>query len=172
MFIKKKSWRASWLPATKLKIFLNNENSLFIKGKEGFLNLKMPLLENDLLWSLKKKKKYYYTFLKILKKKLEGPRLKFKETLEINGIGFKIENISEKIIKFKLGYSHFLFIKIPFYISINLETKKKIVIQSIDEQLLKEFCYQICYLRMPDIYKGKGILFENQKIFLKEIKKK
>jgi ribosomal protein L6P/L9E len=42
----------------------------------------------------------------------------------------------------------------------------------VDDQHLKEFCAKICSFKSPDSYKGKGILYKNQIITLKEGKKK
>jgi len=71
-----------------------------------------------------------------------------------------------------LGYSHFVFIKIPQHISVFAPKKTLLVLKSIDKQLLKEFCARIYSFKKPDSYKGKGILYKNQIIFLKKGKKK
>ena len=50
--------------------------------------------------------------------------------------------------------------------------KTLLVLKSVDDQHLKEFCAKICSFKSPDSYKGKGILYKNQIITLKEGKKK
>ena len=88
------------------------------------------------------------------------------------GVGFRVESLETNFIKLKLGFSHFVFIKIPPYISVFSPKKTRLILKSIDEQLLKEFSSKICSFKLPDVYKGKGILYKNQILTLKEGKKK
>ena len=61
---------------------------------------------------------------------------------------------------------------VPFYITIFSPKKTLLVLKSFDQQLLKEFSSKICSFKIPDAYKGKGIIYKNQILKLKEGKKK
>lgn len=92
--------------------------------------------------------------------------------LKLLGIGFKVTK-NQNILEFKLGFSHKVYYKIPKNIDIFIsDTKDPIILISGLEfqQVMKTAC-EIRDLKRPDVYKGKGIRFFNEKIFLKEGKK-
>lgn len=115
-------------------------------------------------------------FLSVFFSKLESLlNLKniIKKKLILKGVGYKIffsEN--SKNITFKLGYSHLIVLSIPeqiFNVSIS---KNLISMQSYDTTFLGNFLAKIRNLRLPDSYKGKGFLRKNEKLTLKQLKKK
>jgi ribosomal protein L6P/L9E len=73
---------------------------------------------------------------------------------------------------FKLGFSHVLFLSIPSNIINIIIDKTFIILESDDLLVLGNFCKKIKQLKLPDIYKGKGFSYKNQKLILKSIKKK
>jgi large subunit ribosomal protein L6 len=52
-----------------------------------------------------------------------------------------------------------------------VEGNNKAVILGIDKQLVGEIAYQIKIIRKPDVYKGKGIKYEGEKLRIKPGKK-
>lgn len=110
----------------------------------------------------------YYS---ILKKKLKGSIQKFKKVLVLNGLGFKVFNENDQLI-FKLGYSHDVIIKIPSDISVKILKPNQFILYSSDWEKLTQFCANLKKLRKINPYKGKGLLFKNEIIKLKEGKKK
>lgn len=154
-----------------VKLFIKS-NLLFISGPYGLICLNIAFLKNKKL-TTKNKKKFFLSFFRLFQKKLLGVCLKFVVSLTFVGVNSRLEGIENGFIKLKLGFSHFVFIQIPSYIKIFTSPKKNIlVISCIDEMLLKAFCSKIRLLKLPDVYKGKGILYKNQVILLKEGKKK
>ena len=103
---------------------------------------------------------------------LIGTSLSFVERLLFVGVGFRVESLDKNLIKLKLGFSHFIEVKIPKNIEVYSPKKTLLVVKSINHQHLKEFCSKICSFKIPDVYKGKGILYKHQIILLKEGKKK
>jgi large subunit ribosomal protein L6 len=103
---------------------------------------------------------------------LIGADLGFVVRLAFVGVGFRVESVENKVLKLKLGFSHFVFIKIPTYIELATPKKTLIVLKSTDDQLLNEFALKIRSFKLPDVYKGKGISFKNEILVLKEGKKK
>lgn len=97
----------------------------------------------------------------------------FRSKLFLKGLGYKVsvgENKEE--LKLKLGYSKIRTILIPTT-RIKVKTSKTMVtVQGHDSSEVGNFARKVRLLRQPDLYKGKGIWFQNESITLKEIKKK
>lgn len=110
----------------------------------------------------------YYS---ILKKKLQGSVQKFKKILVLNGLGFKVFKENEQLI-FKLGYSHDVIVKIPSDINVKILKSNQFILYSSDWEKLTQFCADLKKLKKINPYKGKGLLFKNETIKLKEGKKK
>jgi large subunit ribosomal protein L6 len=149
----------------------SNENVLEVSGHFGSIYLNTLFFTTKNI-SFLKKKQLSSTFFRSLQNAIVGVNLGFASRLTFVGVGFRVEAIEKNFIKLKLGFSHFVFIKIPSYIKVFSPKKTLLVLRSIDKQLLKEFSCKICSFKLPDIYKGKGILYKNQKLQLKAGKKK
>jgi len=151
--------------------FQYKQNLLFLKGPMGSACLDTSFFK-DRAVSLASKKVKASSFYRLLQKAIIGVLLGFVVRLAFVGVGFRVESIENNFIKLKLGFSHFVFVKIPPYIQVFSPQRTTLILKSLDEQLLKEFCSKICFFRVPDVYKGKGILYKNQQLTLKEGKKK
>lgn len=147
------------------------ENYLFVRGPLGSICLDISFFSSSTFLSINKKIQYS-SFFRLFQKALTGTSLGFITRLIFVGVDFTIESIEKDFLKLKLGFSHFVFVKIPSHITIVSPKKSLLVLKSIDEQLLKEFCSKICSIKAPNIYKGKGVLYKNQVLVIKETKKK
>jgi len=148
-----------------------NKNILSVTGRFGVIYLNIGFITTK-YHSFIKLKQQYATFFRSFQKAIVGVNLGFVTRLTFVGVGFRVESIEKNFIKLKLGFSHFVFIKIPFYIKVCAPKKTLLVLKSVDKQLLKEFSSKIRSFKLPDIYRGKGILYKNQILRLKEGKKK
>lgn len=110
----------------------------------------------------------YYS---ILKKKLQGIVQNFKKILILKGLGYKVFKEEEQLI-FKLGYSHDVVVDIPSDIKVELLKANQFILYSSNWEKLTQFCANLRKLRKINPYKGKGLLFKNENIKLKEGKKK
>jgi len=156
---------------SSVKLSITENNILSVKGLKGSLYINLSFLsKQNLIYN--KRKTLYSSFFRSFQKVIVGVSLGFVVRLVFVGVGFRVESIEKDFIKLKLGFSHFVFIKIPKYIEVCSPKKTRLVLKSIDEQLLKEFAAKICSFKLPDSYKGKGILYKNQIMILKEGKKK
>ena len=97
----------------------------------------------------------------------------FRSKLFLKGLGYKVSvGENKKELKLKLGYSKIRTVLIPTT-RIKVKTSKTMVtVQGHDSSEVGNFARKIRLLRQPDLYKGKGIWFQNESITLKEIKKK
>jgi large subunit ribosomal protein L6 len=98
----------------------------------------------------------------------------FYQKLKFIGVGyraFEVENFENQLLLFKLGYSHSIYFKIPENLEISSLKFTKLFISGFSYQKITQTAALIQSYKYPEPYKGKGILYENQKIQLKEGKK-
>jgi len=134
---------------------------LSIKGVQGLLSLNFQNSVNTA-----------FSRVRFFQQTLVGVHLGFVLRLAFVGVGFRVESLEQNFLKLKIGFSHLIFIKIPKNVSVVAPKKTLLVLKSLDKQVLYEFAARIRSYKLPDIYKGKGILLKNQIIRLKEGKKK
>jgi len=150
---------------------IKKKNHLFVNGPQGSVCLDLLFLSQQNISSTKKKVRFS-SFFRLFQKALIGVGLTFVVRLTFVGVGFRIESIENEFMKLKLGFSHLVYIKIPKHINISTTKKTSLILKCVDEHLLREFSSKICSHKTPDVYKGKGILYKNQSVILKEGKKK
>lgn len=86
----------------------------------------------------------------------------FEKTLEINGVGYRVEKNGEDLV-FSLGFSHKVNFKCPNGIIFNINNNQ-IVVSGIDKQLVGQVASDIRALKKPEPYKGKGIKYIDEVI--------
>ena len=102
---------------------------------------------------------------------VHGVTAPFKKELEIQGVGYRAQ-VQGNVLKLNLGYSHDVDFAIPDGISIVCPKPTEIVIEGHDKQVVGEVAANIRDWRRPEPYKGKGIRYKGEYIFMKEGKKK
>lgn len=96
------------------------------------------------------------------------------QKLKFVGIGYRtfdVDNFENKLIMFRLGYSHPIFFKINEEAKIFCLKRIKLFVYGNSYQNITQTAALIRSYKKPEPYKGKGILYENEKINLKEGKK-
>lgn len=111
-----------------------------------------------------------------IKKSFEEFSTVYCKKLKLSGVGYKVfelnvTNSDIKCLNFKLGYSHDIFYKIPKKVSINTRMSNKIFMFGSSPFIVSNAAAKIRSLKVPEPYKGKGVLYGNEKIILKEGKK-
>jgi large subunit ribosomal protein L6 len=104
---------------------------------------------------------------------IETSTLMYQKLLFV-GVGYRafdIEAFPNKILLFKLGFSHSIYYKIPKSVQIFCLKRTNLFISGNSYQNVTQTASSIQYYKTPEVYKGKGILKENEKIKLKEGKK-
>jgi large subunit ribosomal protein L6 len=97
----------------------------------------------------------------------------FYQKIKLIGVGyraFEVDNFKQLLL-FKLGYSHEIFFKNPVELNTFCLKFTKLFIYGNSYQSIMQTAAIIRSYKSPEPYKGKGILYENQKITLKEGKK-
>lgn len=104
---------------------------------------------------------------------LESSNIFFKK-LKLVGVGYKafyVDNFESQLLLFKLGFSHSIYFKIPVALNFFCLKQTKLFVFGNFYQNITQLAANIQLCKLPEPYKGKGILDENKKIQLKEGKK-
>jgi large subunit ribosomal protein L6 len=95
----------------------------------------------------------------------------FEKKLSLIGVGYKAQATGAKL-NLAVGYSHPVNIDMPAGITVATPTPTEIVIKGADRQRVGQIAAEIRAVRPPEPYKGKGIRYADEKITIKETKKK
>jgi len=146
---------------------------LSVKGPKGELNrtihpsVKLDIDDASISLSIsdtsKESESLYGLFRSLISNMVEGVSEGFKKTLEIIGVGYRVE-LSGKQLVFNLGYSNPVNFDIPKGIEAQVEKKNILKLIGIDKELLGDTAATIRGLRPPEPYKGKGIKYLEEKI--------
>jgi len=128
-------------------------------------------LEKKQLELLSPSKSFFGLFQKLIENKIKGITRGFLIYLKIIGIGYRASLQNDNLL-LKLGYSHDIIYKIPSSIKLFLVEPTVICLFGIDKNQVTQIATKIRNLRKPSVYKGKGIRLINEKILLKQGKKK
>ena len=95
----------------------------------------------------------------------------YDRKLDLVGVGFRAA-VAGKTLNLTLGFSHPVSYAIPEGITIETPTQTEILIKGADRQRVGQTAAEIRGIRPPEPYKGKGVRYSDEKISLKEGKKK
>ena len=95
----------------------------------------------------------------------------FEKKLNLIGVGYKAQATGNKL-NLAVGYSHPVNIDMPVGITVSTPTPTEILIKGADRQRVGQVAAEIRGVRPPEPYKGKGIRYSDEKITIKETKKK
>jgi large subunit ribosomal protein L6 len=95
----------------------------------------------------------------------------YERKLELVGVGFRAA-VAGKTLNLTLGFSHAVVFPIPEGITIEAPTQTEVLIKGADKQRVGQVAAEIRGIRPPEPYKGKGVKYSDEKITLKEGKKK
>ena len=95
----------------------------------------------------------------------------FEKKLSLVGVGYKAAASGTKL-NLTVGYSHPLDFVMPAGITVATPTPTEIVIKGSDRQRVGQIAAEVRAVRPPEPYKGKGIRYADEKITIKETKKK
>ncbi len=95
----------------------------------------------------------------------------FEKKLSLVGVGFKAQAQGDKL-NLTVGYSHPVVMDMPAGITVATPTPTEVVIKGSDRQRVGQIAAEVRAVRPPEPYKGKGIRYVDEKITIKETKKK
>ncbi|HEX4859145.1 MAG TPA: 50S ribosomal protein L6 [Usitatibacteraceae bacterium] len=95
----------------------------------------------------------------------------FERKLTLVGVGYKAQAQGAKL-NLALGYSHPIVHNMPEGVKCETPVPTEIVIKGIDKQKVGQVAAIVRGYRPPEPYKGKGVRYSDEKITIKETKKK
>jgi large subunit ribosomal protein L6 len=122
----------------------------------------------------KKLKSVQGTTIALIKQMILEVSFVFSKKLVFVGVGYKafpIELFNNQILQLKLGYSHQIYFKVSNDLNVYCHKATTVYISGNSNQNVSQTAALIRSYKYPEPYKGKGILYDNEKIVLKEGKK-
>jgi len=149
-----------------------------IKGKKGEFTYQLhdavalQVQGNSVQISAKKAKHPMVGTTRILLENMViGVSQGFKRKLQLVGVGYRAK-AQNNILELSLGFSHPVQYGAPVGITFETPSNTEVVIEGVDKQVVGETAAKIRAIRPPEVYKGKGVRYENEVVNLKETKKK
>ena len=95
----------------------------------------------------------------------------FEKKLSLVGVGFRAQAQGDKL-NLQIGFSHPVVKDMPAGVKVATPTQTEIVISGPDRQAVGQVAAEVRAIRPPEPYKGKGIRYADERVVLKETKKK
>jgi large subunit ribosomal protein L6 len=95
----------------------------------------------------------------------------FQKKLTLVGVGYRAQVQGSKL-NLQVGYSHPVIKEMPAGIKVECPTQTEILIKGADRQVVGQVAAEVRAFRPPEPYKGKGIRYADERVALKETKKK
>jgi large subunit ribosomal protein L6 len=95
----------------------------------------------------------------------------FEKKLTLVGVGFRAQAQGQKL-NLQIGFSHPVVKDMPAGIKVETPTQTEILIKGADRQAVGQIAAEVRAIRPPEPYKGKGIRYADERVSLKETKKK
>jgi large subunit ribosomal protein L6 len=95
----------------------------------------------------------------------------FEKKLSLVGVGFRAQATGSKL-NLQIGFSHPVVKEMPAGVKVATPTQTEIIISGADRQQVGQVAAEVRAFRPPEPYKGKGIRYVDERVVLKETKKK
>ena len=159
------------IPAA-VTITTDNNNVVTVKGPKGELkqtvDKDITISQEDSVLTVsrptdqKRHRALHGLYRSLINNMVIGVTEGYKLEQELVGVGYRASNVGNTL-DLVLGYSHHYVFQLPKEIQVTTASEKgktpKIILESIDKQLIGQVAAKIRSLRAPEPYKGKGIKF-------------
>jgi large subunit ribosomal protein L6 len=102
---------------------------------------------------------------------VQGVSKGFERKLNLVGVGFRAQAQGQKL-NLQIGFSHPVVKDMPAGIKVETPSQTEILIKGADRQVVGQVAAEVRAFRPPEPYKGKGIRYADEKVVIKETKKK
>ena len=148
------------------KLYITNEyNTIYVTK---ILNNKNFTTKKNNLTSIRR------TTVSAIKKLILEVSVVLTKKLKLIGVGYKVFPLTvleKEFLQFKIGFSHFIYYKVPTNVKIISHKSVSLYIFGHSYYLINQIAANLQKYKAPEPYKGKGILYENERIVLKQGKK-
>ena len=111
------------------------------------------------------------TFRALVANMVQGVTKGFEKKLQLVGTGYRAQAQGASL-NLSLGFSHPVVYKLPEGVTAATPTQVEIIIKGSDRQRVGQVAAEIRAYKSPEPYKGKGVRYSDEKVVLKEVKKK
>ena len=111
------------------------------------------------------------TFRALVANMVQGVTKGFEKKLQLVGTGYRAQAQGANL-NLSLGFSHPVVYKLPDGVTAATPTQSEIIIKGSDRQRVGQVAAEIRAYKSPEPYKGKGVRYSDEKVVLKEVKKK
>lgn len=161
--------------------FKQDGDVITLKGAKGELSLQLnsevELKQDENLLSISPRSGSRFatavagTMRSIIANMAKGVSEGFERKLELVGVGYRAQAQGKKV-NLTLGFSHPVEYTVPDGITVETPSQTEIVIRGADKQQVGQVSAEIRRFRPPEPYKGKGVRYADERVSLKEAKKK
>ena len=161
--------------------FSKSGNTVNVKGPKGALTLELNnevlLDQDDGTLNVQPRSGSRFasaisgTTRALLANMVRGVSEGYERKLELVGVGYRAQAQGNKL-NLTLGFSHPVEYPIPEGIQIETPSQTEVVVRGIDKQRVGQVAAEIRRYRPPEPYKGKGVRYADERVVIKEAKKK
>jgi large subunit ribosomal protein L6 len=161
--------------------FSQSGSTVTLKGKKGTLSLvlnsevELSHADNQLTVTRRSRSQFAGamsgTTRALLANMVEGVVEGFEKKLELVGVGYRAAAQGNKL-NLTLGFSHPVNYEVPKGITVETPSQTEIIIRGADKQVVGQVAAEIRRYRPPEPYKGKGVRYTDERVVIKEAKKK
>ena len=164
----------------KVEVTINGD-LISVKGPLGTLaqqitpNVKVEKIENRLEIKVNDNSRQANaisgTLRALVANMVQGVSRGFEKRLTLVGVGYRAQAQGDKL-NLTLGFSHPVVHQLPKGVKAETPTQTEIIIKGADKQQVGQVAADVRSYRPPEPYKGKGVRYADERIVLKETKKK
>ena len=144
------------------------DNQINVKGTLGALALTLTFVPVN---ESREANAMSGTMRQLVNNMVNGVSKGFEKKLTLLGVGYKAQAQGSKL-NLTVGYSHPVVMDMPAGIKVETPTPTEILIKGSDRQRVGQIASEVRAVRPPEPYKGKGIRYADEKVVIKETKKK
>ena len=111
------------------------------------------------------------TMRSLLANMAQGVSQGFERKLELVGVGYRAQAQGKKL-NLTLGFSHPVVHDVPEGVTVETPSQTEIIVKGADKQKVGQVAAEIRGYRPPEPYKGKGVRYSDERVQIKEAKKK
>lgn len=152
-----------------------------LKGSKGALSLELnpevEVAQEDNIVTLKPRSGSRFatavtgTTRALLANMVKGVTDGFEKKLQLVGVGYRAQVQGNKL-NLTLGFSHPVVYDVPEGINVETPSQTEVVVSGTDKQKVGQVAAEIRAFRPPEPYKGKGVRYADERVVMKEAKKK
>jgi len=161
--------------------FSQSGNVVTMKGSKGSLSLELnsevelKQEDNTLVLAPRSGSRFSTavagTMRSLLANMVKGVTEGFERKLQLVGVGYRAQAQGNKV-NMTLGFSHPIVHVVPEGVTVETPSQTEIVIKGADKQQVGQVAAELRRYRPPEPYKGKGVRYADERVMIKEAKKK